>query len=225
LLSITVILCFAGVTGCQKKSSDINPVFTGSGGTGTGTSTETAPWTGNGTGTGSGTATGTGSSTLTGTGTSTDSGTGTGSGGTQPSVLPCFEGPFATGTNVYREDRMTDGEMSVYLSSSLQGFIKVDLRGVDTSARIATATLNIYITYGSKSGQATLYSNNIDPQVYAPDYNLWKSATNWEVELAWSTMTGPKSVAIGKPAALEEINDAIASGEGFITILMLNTGC
>ncbi|MHC4660917.1 MAG: hypothetical protein ACYS8W_04450 [Planctomycetota bacterium] len=150
LTVITVLGLVALASGCGKKkdSTDLEAIFTGTGGTGT-----------NGTGTGtSGTGTGTG---------------GTGTGTEKPPKLYCAEGQYGSGyVSTNAGARLYDGE--IVHGTSKYGFVKIDLSNVDPTARAASCRLHYYIT---KPGPAAhgIHKSDADPQ--AGDKYLESGAT------------------------------------------------
>ncbi|MHC4662748.1 MAG: hypothetical protein ACYS8W_13790 [Planctomycetota bacterium] len=180
-----------------------NPNGTGTGPTGTGTASNTGTGTftlPTGTGTGSGTGTGTG-----GTGT----GTGTG-GGSKPNEFYCASGQYASGHvdggTKYDGDVFQDGSKGIY------GYFKVDLSGVDTSARVAWVRVHINcIMHQAPKGGMNF--SDVDPQSSATNLRIGEVHAGYAMYASgWMTINTALE-------ARDRLNAAIASGQGFITVI------
>ncbi|MHC4660871.1 MAG: hypothetical protein ACYS8W_04220 [Planctomycetota bacterium] len=209
-----VIVSLIACAGCGSRKKDSAPACTGSGtwptGTGTGptgTGTTTKP-TGTGTTpTGTGTnPTGTGTN-PTGTGTNP---TGTGTGDPSGAIIPCSDEMYSSGYFIVTGQTKVDGDFILSnVTESKVGWIKIDLSGIPTSARIATAEFHYTILTGNKSTK--LYACRNDPAIINTTQEL--CANRVEVQyFTWSS-TGVNNLL---SKSINYINNSIASGKGFV---------
>ncbi|MHC4662019.1 MAG: hypothetical protein ACYS8W_10060 [Planctomycetota bacterium] len=216
ILALLAALTLTCLFGCKKKS-DIDPLMLIAGETGSGTGITTS--------TGTGTDTDSGTISSTGTGSSSSTGAGTGTGGGKPEMLECYYGAYSTGTNEEETATILDGDLTISDSPSEQGFMKLDLSGIDPSAKVKSMHFYYYVTGSEKQGKVTLHSTDLDPQVLAPNANLWQEPTNWETEFNFTDRVGQLVTYIYKEAALNAINEAIATEKGYIVLLLKNKPC
>jgi hypothetical protein len=156
--------------------------------------------------------------TSTGTSTGTPTSTGTGGGGTKPGTLEICTGYLATGYFDGYTRTVYDGDLYQNYAPgehSMNGFAKIDLSGIPTSARISGGVLHFTCT-DTTTPKGSFSSSTDDPQAGAnrlldTDYVWW---TTSGYELA----PGQNTWQINSEG-VNAINAAIASGKGFILVV------
>ena len=161
--------------------------------------------------TGTSTSTGTDTSTSTGTDTSTSTGTTTG----DVESIECVTGTYATGY-MGEGDNKTDGE--IYLGYGVTptasfAWVKFDLSGISTNS----AATDLWFHYNVDLDNFTnimvnMTITNDDPQLVNTLTN--PPTASW-VEILTSG-TGPTSSPFVAGGAVDDFNDAVASGKGWI---------